>query len=124
MQARTIADHRAQVDHDGRGAFPAIGLLSRPAGHCRAGPKRGNIERIHPREVTMRLKTLLLASCVALVRFAQAQAAALSGQVSSNEEGVMEGVLVSAKKDGATQTITVVSTDKGQFSFPADRLEP
>jgi len=56
---------------------------------------------------------------------AQAQtAAALSGQVSSAEEGAMEGVLVSAKKDGATITTTVVSNDKGQFSFPADRLEP
>jgi streptogramin lyase len=56
---------------------------------------------------------------------AQAQtAAALSGQVSSAEEGAMEGVLVSAKKDGSTVTTTVVSNDKGQFSFPADRLEP
>src|SRR6266851_4230068 len=56
---------------------------------------------------------------------AQAQtAAALSGQVSSAEEGAMEGVLVSAKKEGSTVTTTVVSNDKGQFSFPADRLEP
>ena len=36
----------------------------------------------------------------------------------------MEGVLVSAKKEGSTITTTVVSNDKGQFSFPADRLEP
>src|SRR5260370_41083609 len=56
---------------------------------------------------------------------AQAQtAAALSGQVASAEEGSMEGVLVSAKKEGSTVTTTVVSNDKGQFSFPADRLEP
>src|SRR6202049_4167948 len=55
----------------------------------------------------------------------QAQtAAALGGQVSSAEEGAMEGVLVSAKKEGSTITTTVVSNDKGQFSFPADRLEP
>jgi len=51
-------------------------------------------------------------------------AAALSGQVSSAEEGAMEGVLVSAKKEGSTITTTVVSNDKGQFSFPADRIEP
>jgi virginiamycin B lyase len=51
-------------------------------------------------------------------------AAALSGQVSSAEEGAMEGVLVSAKKQGSTVTTTVVTNDKGQFSFPADRLEP
>ena len=36
----------------------------------------------------------------------------------------MEGVLVSAKKEGSTITTTVVSNDKGQFSFPAGRLEP
>jgi streptogramin lyase len=58
---------------------------------------------------------------------AQAQAqtiAALAGQVASAEEGAMEGVLVSAKKEGSTITTTVVSNDKGAFSFPADRLEP
>src|ERR1700722_7254946 len=51
-------------------------------------------------------------------------AAALSGRVSSAEEGVMEGVLVSARKEGATITTTVVSDDKGEFSFPAERLGP
>ena len=50
--------------------------------------------------------------------------AALSGQISSTEEGLMEGVLVSAKKEGSTITTTVVSNAKGAFSFPADRLEP
>jgi virginiamycin B lyase len=49
---------------------------------------------------------------------------ALSGKVTSAEEGLMEGVLVSAKKDGATITTTVVSNAKGEFSFPADRLAP
>ena len=55
---------------------------------------------------------------------AQAQTAPLAGQVSSAEEGAMEGVLVSAKKAGSTITTTVVTNDKGQFSFPAGRLEP
>ena len=36
----------------------------------------------------------------------------------------MEGVLVSAKKDGSSVTTTVVSNDKGQYSFPAGKLEP
>ena len=55
---------------------------------------------------------------------AQAQtAAALSGQVSSAGEGVMEGVLVSAKKEGSTITVTVVTDEKGQYSFPAGRLD-
>ena len=55
---------------------------------------------------------------------AYAQAAALNGKVSSTEEGLMEGVLVSAKKEGATVTTTVVSNAKGEFSFPTDRMEP
>ena len=67
----------------------------------------------------MRLKALLASTSLvgvlaglALVP-AQAQTqAALTGQVSSAEEGMMEGVLVSAKKDGSTITVTVVSNDK------------
>ena len=51
-------------------------------------------------------------------------AAALSGQVTSAEEGAMEGVLVSAKKTGSTITITVVSDAQGHYSFPASKLEP
>src|SRR5207248_10863095 len=51
-------------------------------------------------------------------------AAALTGTVSSTQEGNMEGVLVSAKKEGSNITVTVVSDEKGNFSFPADRLSP
>src|ERR1700720_1606528 len=51
-------------------------------------------------------------------------ATALSGKISSTEEGLMEGVLVSAKKEGSTITTTVVSNAKGEFSFPAARMEP
>ena len=50
--------------------------------------------------------------------------AALVGQVTSQEEGPMEGVVVSAKKDGSTITISVISDNKGHFSFPASRLDP
>ena len=50
--------------------------------------------------------------------------AALTGQVTSAEEGAMEGVLVSAKKAGSTITITVVSDAQGRYSFPAAKLEP
>ena len=56
---------------------------------------------------------------------AQAQsAAALTGQVTSSEEGPMEGVLVSARKAGSTLTTTVVSDGEGRYRFPAARLEP
>src|SRR5947209_336268 len=51
-------------------------------------------------------------------------AQALSGGVSSAQEGAMEGVLVSAKKEGSTIATTVVTNDKGEYSFPDGRLEP
>src|SRR5262245_13820345 len=64
------------------------------------------------------------AFAVAFVPSGFAQAAAkLAGQVTSAEEGAMEGVVVSAKKNGSTITISVVSDDKGNFSFPADKIE-
>ena len=56
---------------------------------------------------------------------AQAQPArALSGEVSSTEEGKMEGVVVSAKKDGSTISVSVVTDATGRYAFPAARLEP
>jgi streptogramin lyase len=82
-------------------------------------------------EVSMPMKTILLASAGLLAlawqgfapAFAQS-AAALSGEVSSAKEGAMEGVVVSARKDGSTITVSVVSDDKGHFGFPASRLDP
>src|SRR6187549_1549337 len=55
---------------------------------------------------------------------ASAQSDALTGMVSSAEEGAMEGVLVSARREGSNKTITVVSDEKGRYRFPASRLEP
>jgi virginiamycin B lyase len=49
---------------------------------------------------------------------------ALSGRVSSAAEGAMEGVLASAKREGTTITVTVVSDASGRYTFPAARLEP
>jgi streptogramin lyase len=67
--------------------------------------------------------TLLFAAS-SIIGAAGAPGVALTGQVSSQEEGFMEGVLVSAKRDGSTVTITVVSDAKGRYSFPASKLEP
>jgi virginiamycin B lyase len=76
----------------------------------------------------MRMPALLLASAAclsALAPHAFAQtAAALSGSVTSAKEGAVEGVVVSARKDGSTITVSVISDDKGRFSFPASRLDP
>src|SRR5579864_8026798 len=49
--------------------------------------------------------------------------AALTGKVSSQAEGAMEGVIVGAKKMGSPITIWVVSNAQGQYTFPRERLE-
>jgi virginiamycin B lyase len=49
---------------------------------------------------------------------------ALSGQISWAKEGPMEGVVVSAKRAGATITISVVSDAKGHYSLPASKIGP
>jgi streptogramin lyase len=53
-----------------------------------------------------------------------AASSTLSGQVGSPDEAKMEGILVSAKKEGSTITTTVVSNAEGWYRFPAGRLEP
>ena len=50
--------------------------------------------------------------------------AALTGTVSSTEEGKMEGVVVSAKQPGSTIMVSVSTNAQGQYSFPQDRLAP
>ena len=49
---------------------------------------------------------------------------ALTGIVSSDAEGPMEGVIVKAKRVGGTITISVVTDEHGRYAFPADRLKP
>jgi streptogramin lyase len=49
---------------------------------------------------------------------------ALAGTVRSTAEGPMEGVLISAKRDGSTITTTVVTNASGVYAFPRTRLEP
>jgi virginiamycin B lyase len=78
----------------------------------------------------MEIRRLLLATTAAVgltlaaAGTAAAQSAVLSGQVSSAEEGAMEGVVVSAKKAGSTITVSVISDGQGHFSFPSGRLDP
>src|ERR1700733_5755412 len=82
----------------------------------------------------MRIRNGLLAStavaAVVLFQFAGVtpvlaqSTAVLAGRVSSADEPVMEGVVVSAKKDGGTITISVITDETGRYTFPAARLEP
>jgi len=72
----------------------------------------------------------LMASCAAVTLVhaapqpaaAQSEAAAITGQVTSEAEGAMEGVVVSAKQLGSTIAVSVVSDAKGRYSFPGNRL--
>jgi virginiamycin B lyase len=83
----------------------------------------------------MRMRVLLLAVTASLgvilfqaaLNRANAEGqvpAALMGQVTSEEEGPMEGVVVSAKMEGSTITVSVISDKQGHYSFPANRLAP
>jgi virginiamycin B lyase len=58
------------------------------------------------------------------IGMAAAADSALTGQVSSVEEGAMEGVLVSAQQDGSTIRTSVVTDAQGRYAFPAGRLAP
>jgi streptogramin lyase len=66
---------------------------------------------------------LMLLQSAAPQLAAQNQApAALTGQVTSEAEGAMEGVVVSAKKADSIVTVSVVTDAQGRYSFPASRL--
>src|SRR5258705_4257803 len=54
---------------------------------------------------------------------AQGQAA-LNGQVTTEAEGAMEGVVVSARKANSIVTVSVTTDAQGRYSFPENRLEP
>jgi virginiamycin B lyase len=77
------------------------------------------------RFVVMLLAAFALAGTHAsLVLAAEANTnAALTGLVTSAEEGPMEGVLVSAKKNGTNITITVVTDAQGRYRFPRTKLD-
>ena len=49
---------------------------------------------------------------------------ALTGTVSSEAEGPMEGVLVTTKAPNSTISVTVVTDAKGLYKFPASRVAP
>jgi streptogramin lyase len=48
---------------------------------------------------------------------------ALTGRVTSDEEGPMEGVVVTARKEGSPISISVVTDDRGRYNFPNAKLE-
>jgi virginiamycin B lyase len=52
------------------------------------------------------------------------QPAAITGLVSSDAEGPMEGVVVTAHKDGSIVSVSVYTDAQGRYAFPENRLEP
>jgi len=50
--------------------------------------------------------------------------AALAGQVTSDAEGAMEGVVVTARKAGSIVSVSVTTDAQGRYAFPESRLEP
>jgi len=48
--------------------------------------------------------------------------AGLSGRVTFEAEGLMEGVVVTATREGATIAVSVVSDAGGRYDFAAGRL--
>src|SRR5581483_4960846 len=94
-----------------------------PRGGDRAVARRRG--EVAMRTGSLAFLSLLLVAFALLPQQAGAQpAVSLAGRVSSAEEGAMEGVVVSARREGAGITISVVSDEKGAFAFPADKLVP
>jgi virginiamycin B lyase len=50
--------------------------------------------------------------------------AGLTGTVSSEAEGKMEGVVVTARKAGSIVQVSVTTDAQGRYAFPENRLEP
>jgi len=75
-------------------------------------------------KLTAALAALLLETGAYSLSAAAQSPTALSGHVTSAEEGAMEGVLVSAKRIGSTITITVISDQQGRYGFPAAKMPP
>lgn len=75
--------------------------------------------------VVLSIVAIALLSVITTAASLRAQTqSALTGQITSAEEGAMEGVLVSAKRSDAPITITVVSDKQGRYRFPASKLPP
>src|SRR6266516_1615311 len=68
--------------------------------------------------------TLLGLAFAGLMMAETPSASPLTGKVTSQAVGAMEGVIVGAKKVGSPITTWVVSNAQGQYSFPRERLEP
>ena len=72
--------------------------------------------------ITLLMVTLLCATSAQLS--AQPTDAALTGVMNAQEEGRLEGVVVSVRREGVNFTVSVVSDADGRFTFPRSHIEP
>jgi virginiamycin B lyase len=78
----------------------------------------------------MRVRLMLTVAAAAMLLSPMAHAgptkgeAALSGIVSSEAEGKMEGVVVTARRAKSIVQVSVTTDASGRYAFPQDRLEP
>jgi virginiamycin B lyase len=86
--------------------------------------------KIIVRERSMKSPYLLGMTALALVLAIPASGradqppAALTGVITSQAEGAMEGVVVTAHKDGSIVSVSVTTDAQGRYAFPENRLEP
>jgi virginiamycin B lyase len=120
------ASSGAYPDRQSDSGMLAISFMSGVHSASQSAAKRERDAAMRTGNYLVNLSALLaIGLAQVMVAPARAQsAAALTGFVSSPDEGLMEGVVVSAKKDGATFTISVVTDRQGRFSFPATKLKP
>jgi streptogramin lyase len=78
---------------------------------------------MNARKLSFYMSAVAAAALFGISGAAAQNGSAITGIVTS-PTGPMEGVLVTAKKDGAKIAVTVVSDEKGRYTFPANRLEP
>src|SRR6185312_5362179 len=93
-------------------------------------PQESSPRRIH-REKSMPRKLMLALTASAAVvllpltsHVVWAKGEALTGTVSSDAEGKMEGVVVTAKQPGSVVEVSVTTDAQGRYTFPASHLKP
>src|SRR2546423_10687003 len=78
---------------------------------------------LNRRAVVIVLAALTVSFSSTAFRLPAQEPVSLTGHIKSDEEGLMEGVAVSARRAGSNVTLTVISDAKGVYSFPQNRLE-
>jgi virginiamycin B lyase len=86
--------------------------------------KKMNLDQLRKRVTSGVLFCALSATAPIFSATPGPESVALKGEVSSSEEGRMEGVVVSASRADTPITISVLSDQQGQYRFPRSKLAP